>query len=130
MFGLAVAFALVAAPGDAPANAGAAKKSLAVLDLVAKGVETDLAANLTDVVTVSLSKLGVFTVLSRADIQRMLEFEQNRQAVGCDSDTSCLAEIGGALGVALLVTGSLGKVGASHLINLTLVDTSAVTVLA
>lgn len=103
---------------------------LAVLDLSGKGVSKDLSDNLTDVVAASLNRLGVFDVLSRTDIQRMLEFEQDKQMLGCESDTSCLAEVGGALGVALLVSGSIGKVGSSYMINLTLTDTATVTVRA
>ncbi len=113
----------------APAPARAQEKTkLAVLDLTGKGVPADLVENLTDVVTVALNKLGVFEVVSRADIQRMLAFEQNKQMLGCESDASCLAEIGGALGVALLVSGSVGKVGSQYLIQLNLTDTATVTV--
>src|SRR5687768_16999194 len=94
---------------------GAAERpKIAVIELTDKGVGKDLAENLTDVVTVALGRLGVFDVLSRADIERMLQFEQQRQAIGCESDMQCLAEIGGALGVALLVSGSVGKVGSSY----------------
>jgi len=119
---------LTLALGAAPA-AAAEKTKLAVLDLAGKGVEANLAGNLTDIVTVSLNQLGVFDVLSRADILQMLALEQQKQMLGCD-DTSCLAEIGGALGVGLLVSGSIGKVGSSFIINLALTDTRAVKVLA
>src|SRR5690606_8239504 len=63
-------------------------------------------------------------------IQQMVQFEQEKQLLGCETDSSCLAELGGALGVAMLVTGSLGKVGSSYIINLTLTDTRTVTILA
>jgi len=104
------------------------RTTLAVLDLQNKGVDEDLVQNLTDIITVSLNKLGVFEVLSRADIQQMLAFEEDKQMMGCESDTSCLAEIGGALGVALLVNGSIGKVGSNYIINLNLTDTRSATV--
>lgn len=114
----------------APAKALAERTKLAVLDLEDKGVEGQLAKNLSDVVTAALGRLGVFDVLSRADIQRAMVFETQKQMLGCESQTSCLAEIGGALGVALLVTGSVGKVGANYIINLALTDSSTVTVVA
>jgi TolB-like protein len=120
------ALVLAGLSSSSPALAG--KVKIAVIDLVDKGVGQDVAQNLTDVVTVALNELGVLDVLSRSDIQRMLEFETQKQLVGCESDTSCLAEIGGALGVALLISGSVGKVGASFIINLTLTDTETVTV--
>lgn len=103
--------------------------TLAVVDLQDKGAGLGICGNLTDTVTVALSKLGVFRVLSRADIQKMLEMEQQKQMLGCD-DASCLAEIGGALGVGLLVTGSVGKVGTGFIVNLTLTDTTSVEVKA
>ena len=118
----------VAAPATA-AESEADRIKLAVLDLQGKGVEASLVQNLTDVATVSLNKLGVFDVLSRADIQQMLSFEEDKQMLGC-SDASCLAEVGGALGVALLISGSVGKVGSNFLVNLTLTDTSSVKVMA
>ena len=35
----------------------------------------------------------------------MLDFEAQRQAMGCDADDACLAEIAGALGVDEILTG-------------------------
>ncbi|MEE8410826.1 MAG: PEGA domain-containing protein [Myxococcota bacterium] len=56
--------------------------------------------------------------------------KKEKQVLGCESDTNCLAEIGGALGVALLVSGSVGKVGSRYIISLSLTDTATVKVLA
>jgi hypothetical protein len=112
-----------------PASA-AERTKLAVVDLGDKGAGTALVQNLTDIITVTLGGLGVFDVLSRADMQQMVAFEQEKQMLGCASDTSCLAELGGALGVALLVTGSVGKVGQSYIVNLVLTDTRTVRILA
>ncbi len=103
---------------------------IAVLDLQDKGAGKELASNITDIVTVGINELGIFTVLSRADIRQMLQFEEDKQSLGCEGSASCFAEIGGALGVALLVSGSIGKVGNSYLLNLVLTDTSAAKVIA
>ena len=54
--------------------------------------------NLTAVLVTELSKLRVIEVISRQDIRQMLVHEQDKLALGCD-DASCLAEIGGALGI-------------------------------
>ena len=51
----------------------------------------------------------------------MLGFEQKKQLSGC-TDTSCMVAIGGALGVDKIVTGSVGKLGESHVLNLKLLD--------
>jgi hypothetical protein len=117
------ALVLLAAAGRAEAP------RLAVLDLADKGAGAALSASLTDVVTASLGDLRAFVVLSRADIQQMLAFEEQKQLAGCDA-SACLAEIGGALGVALLVSGSVGKVGSTLLLSLTLTDTASAKVIA
>lgn len=117
----------LATPASAPGHPGAvssasARPTLAVLDLEDRGAGKESAQSLTEVVTSSLAGLGVFDVLSRADIEQMVRFEQDRQLLGCNSDASCIAELGGALGVGLLVTGSIGKVGERFLLTLTLTD--------
>ena len=66
-----------------------------------------------------------FDVVGRSEIFRaMLGFEKQRQAVGCTEDASCLAEIGGALGVDYILIGSLGQtLGALARLDLKLVET-------
>ena len=123
-------FLVVVALLSLPAVAGAAERQkLAVLDLEAKGADKATVETLTDIVTVALKKLGVFDVISRADIQQMLNFEESKQLVGCTASSSCLAEIGGALGVARVVSGSLGKVGTKYVLTLNLLDTKTAKVI-
>ena len=52
----------------------------------------------------------------------MLNLEGQKQVLGCDSDTSCLAEIGGALGVDKLVVGQVGKLADNFIISLRLIS--------
>ncbi len=47
----------------------------------------------------------------------MVSFEAQKQLLGCGDD-SCLAELGGALGVEFIVMGSVSKIGESTLISL------------
>jgi hypothetical protein len=55
--------------------------------------------------------------MSRADIRSMISFEAEKQLLGCGEE-SCLAELGGALGVEFLVTGSVSRVGEATLLSL------------
>lgn len=126
LFSSLLLVALAAAPAQA---AKGDKNKLAVLDLEAKGVDKSTTETLTEIVTVSLKQLGVFDVISRSDIQQMLNFEESKQLVGCTSNSSCIAEIGGALGVARVVSGSVGKLGSSYVISLSLLDTKSSRVL-
>ncbi len=56
-------------------------------------------------------------VISEADIYTILKGEQTRQQCGME-DTSCMAEIGAALGVPEAVSGDIGKIGGFWMLNL------------
>jgi hypothetical protein len=58
-------------------------------------------------------------VITRADLEQMLELEVERQVTGCD-DVSCLEELAGAIGAELVLYGRLEKLGASQLVSLNL----------
>ena len=64
----------------------------------------------------------MFSIISRDEIRTMLSFEAQKQALGCDEGASCLADLGGALGVRYIVSGSLGKVGEKYALQLVLSD--------
>jgi TolB-like protein len=96
--------------------------SAAVLDLAAHGVEPGIAQSLTQLLSLELKRFEGLGVISRDEIQTMLRFETDKQVLQCSSDTSCLVEIGGALGVDYLVSGSVGKLGEALVINLKLMD--------
>ena len=49
----------------------------------------------------------------------MMDLEQQKSALGCD-DASCLAELGGALGVPYLMTMSLGRFASQRAVNLSI----------
>ncbi len=52
-----------------------------------------------------------FQVSTPADLETVLGLERQRQLLGCSDDTSCFAEISGALGVPLVATGRLTRLG-------------------
>ena len=100
-----------------------AKPKVAVMEFAAKsGVSQDQADALNDLVASQIADIGKYQVITKADIESMLTMEQQKiQLTGC-ADDACLAEIGGALGVNLLVSGNLAQFGEVFLINLRLVD--------
>jgi len=101
----------------------ASKVRIAVMDFTAKGgIEQSQLDVLTDVVANEIRSTRLYDVLSKADIQSMLSLEEQKQLAGCD-EASCLAEIGGALGVEYLVTGNVGKFGDVFAVNLKLLNT-------
>ncbi len=103
------------------ATSEAAPVKVAVLDLAASGVDSEVAGNLTRVVALELKEIQGMSVIASEDIRAMLELEAQKQLAGC-GDASCLAEIGGALGVEYLISGNIGLVGDAFLVQLTLID--------
>jgi len=99
-----------------------AQTKLAVTEIkVRRGVDPVIARVVEEFLTNEAARVGIYQVIGRDDIQRMFDHEQAKQMVGCDED-SCLAEIGGALGVDLLLAGSMDKVGETYLISLKLIN--------
>ena len=108
-----------------PLSAGAAQKEkIAVLDLASENAGPTSA--LTDVLTAEIGRCG-YGVMSKSDIEAMLDLETMKDVMGCN-EVSCMAELGGALGVKHLVSGVVAKVGASYLVTLKLINTKRAAV--
>jgi len=73
---------------------------------------------------------GKLEVLGASDIESMLTLEATRQKFSACEDDSCLAEIGGALGVQLMAAASLGAVGDKYVVNIKILDVSKAEVLS
>lgn len=103
----------------------APKLRLIVLDLKGGGLEPAQLEALTGYVTVTLSEYAPLEVLSGADVRAMVELEGEKQSLGCADDTSCLAEVAGAMGARLVVFGQMAKLGSRYVLNLSLFDSEA-----
>ncbi len=115
----------------APLAANAADKpELAVLAL---RVDTDMPSGtdrtLNEILLAEFHRQGRFEVLGSSDVAAMLEVDSQKMLLGCDEE-SCVAEIGGALGVSLVAVPSVGAVGDRYVINLKLFDVADVQVLS
>lgn len=118
---LLVTALLAASPGP---------RKIAVLDLEGAGVDPALtqAASLL-LPTEIRGRLPGVQVVSSGEIRSMLGLEKTKQALGCEDD-GCMAEIGGALGVDEMVSGKMGKVGRTLVIELRRTDVRASKTLA
>ena len=105
------------------------KPGLAALDIKAShGVPAELAQLMGEILLSELKAGGTFgSVLGSSDMQAMLDMEQQKTALGCEED-SCLAQLGGALGVPYLLTASLGKLGPSFVVTIKIIEVDAAEV--
>jgi len=102
---------------------GPKKTRVAVLDLRAIGVEASKAELLSEIALSEAASLPYLEVIGKSDINSMLGFEKQKKMLGCEEDSACIAEIGGALGVKLVLVGSIGKIGALYRVDLKVLDT-------
>jgi len=102
--------------------------TIGVMEFVAKGgISQDKADSLLDVLAGEINRLGDARVVTRTDIQSMLDLEKLRRLAGC-GDAECFAEISGALGMRWMVTGNVSRFGRSFVVNLKLMDVRSVHV--
>ncbi|HLU67354.1 MAG TPA: PEGA domain-containing protein [Kofleriaceae bacterium] len=105
--------------GGAPAPATAAGKSIAVLGFDALGMEPGKVARLESLFRMELERLAGKPTPSPREIARAL---RGTSLARCGGESSCVAAIGRKLGVDLVVTGNVGTLGDSHVINIKVVD--------
>ena len=106
-------------PKPKPASSIDERPGIAALDLVAvSGIENASARLINEAILSRLKATDRFSsVLGSSDLQAMLSMEQQKAALGCEDD-GCLAELGGALGVPLLFSADVGKVGGRFMLNM------------
>lgn len=98
---------------------------IAVNDLAVSGVSPRIAQIVAESLVYELRKLDRTTVTSFDEVRQMLSLEAEKQSLGCESSDDCLAQIADALGVDYLITGTLAKVGDTHVFGLRLINQSA-----
>jgi TolB-like protein len=103
--------------------------AVAVLEFNSKGgIHQDKVDALSDLVAQRIQQAGDFRVIGKSDILGLLTMEEQRLRLGSCDDSSCLAELGGALGVPFMVAGNVSAFGERYLLNLKLIDVSQVVV--
>jgi hypothetical protein len=98
-----------------------------VVTFVAVGITPEQASLHTEVVAQQLNSRGV-KVMTNADMAAVLGLERQKQLMGC-TDSSCAAELAGALGFDALVTGTVGKVEGRYSLSVKLLNTANATTL-
>jgi hypothetical protein len=94
---------------------------VATVDVKATGTfDPKTVAGLSSFIAIEASRHPV-KVISGAEVRTMLGFEKERALVGC-TDSSCLVDVGGALGVDFLLVSEVSEVGGVWMLSLTLLD--------
>lgn len=133
-FSFAVCGALVAVcagagaahAADAAAHAADARPRVLVLEPASEVVDKPTLNTIASLMLVELSKNPGLDVISASDVKRLAELEGEKQQMGC-ADSSCLAELAGAMGARYVVFGDVGRLGSLILLNLNLFDSSTAT---
>jgi TolB-like protein len=105
-----------------PVTEAEEKPGLAVMAMDAQvGLPAGVADLLNETLLSQINDTGRFSsVLSSSDMQAMLDLEVQKAAMGCDQD-SCMAELGGALGVPYMLIPSVAAFGGRFIVNMKLV---------
>lgn len=99
-----------------------AQQRVAVLDLVVEGdADPALGSQLGARLTQLLGQRPELEVLAQDEIRALLKNEQNQQLLGC-SDDGCLAELAGALGADLVLSGKIGRLPEGYALSFVLID--------
>jgi TolB-like protein len=107
--------------------AAAATPKIAVLAFEqGPGVDERIASLITSSIAKAVQDRTGAEVISSREIAVALSFERQRQLMGCSGDSSsCAAELAGALGATLVVSGTVAKVGESFVMSAQLLDLSS-----
>ena len=121
--------ALLPCMATAPASAGEGRQKIAVMDLKNDaGLEPGILATLNEILLNEFHAVGKYEVLGSSDIASMLSLEEVRMQLGGCTDDSCIAEVGGALGVELMAMARVGAVGPQYVVSVKLLDVSVAKV--
>ena len=91
---------------------------IAVWRFDALGIETELVARLETLFRMELDRLAKQPMPSRRDIERVITSDQRE----CTGEEKCLAAIGKKLGVDIVVTGTVGSLADSYVLNIKAVE--------
>ncbi|HEY3451351.1 MAG TPA: hypothetical protein VGK67_33645 [Myxococcales bacterium] len=86
-----------------------------------EGVSEKTALAITEAITSEVRRVPGVQLITQQEIGSLVGLERQKTLMGCGND-SCLAELGGALGVDKMVTGNINKLGETWLFNLKLSD--------
>jgi hypothetical protein len=101
---------------------------IALLPVVVEGDQVDDVAKLADdLFLTAVKSYGGFEVIGHSDISSIIDFEAQKQILGCE-DAACFAEIGGALGVDRLMSVRVSRIKGEWVTTSKLINSKTVLV--
>jgi hypothetical protein len=123
--------------GQVAAAEGAASRSqfeganpgLVVMQPRVTGIPADQVdpAALTNLASSLIAGLDRYRVISHQDVVAVLDKEAQAQLAGCD-ETTCMAEVGNALGAPFLFYATVGRAGSRYVVTTTLIENASARV--
>lgn len=111
-----LALALLAPPAKAP--------RVAVLDVrLSPGIDASYGGFLTQVLASEVGEKTGQAPLTSGDVTALLGLERQKALLGCGDSQSCLAEIGGALGVEQVIYATVAQGEGRYLVTMSRLDT-------
>ncbi|MEC9464359.1 MAG: hypothetical protein VX834_01145, partial [Myxococcota bacterium] len=95
---------------------------VAVYDFEVTNIPEGMARVISNSLLSEIRKLEGISAIGMDEIREMIDFEAQRQSMGCDADQACMAEIAGALGVDEVVTGQLSEEANGRTLTLRRID--------
>ena len=94
-------FLAIFLPFSTAFSAEPGQTSMVMMPIEAEGLEDRAVKVSTDLVSSYLAQVPDTSLITAADIEAMVNLEQQKSVFDCDNDISCVAEIGAALGTGL-----------------------------
>jgi TolB-like protein len=91
-----------------------------VLDVRGVDVEAAAVAPLSSLIASRIALHPGYDVASHDDVARLTELEAHKESLGCAQDVACLVEVSRKLNADLVVHGSVGRVGQTYVLTLSL----------
>lgn len=127
----ASAVAPASAPAPAPESAPAkAPERALLLDVVAAGVDGAAAKAATAAVALAMSRRRDVIAVTEAELQSVADTARAREVLECTAGAECLAELSRWAAARFVISGTLGRLGATTTLTLSLADASTASVTA
>jgi len=118
---IAALLAMVALAPAAAAEQGQ-QPTLMVQSFKTVGLTPGIGDSVAALLCPQVDRLGLFKVYCPDDVAALLDLEAQKQFLGCEEDSECLAEIGNALGAELVLTGRVAGIGSKASLTLSLLN--------